>query len=212
MSPLRKKYDEAMQNFSRVLEYPWHDKHFYAAWCAQTYFYSRHVTRILLLAAAHTDMGSPALHKRFSAHSGEEKGHEVLAKNDAKDLGYDVQEIGEFPVTRGFYAHQYYTIEHVNSEALFGWILALEGLAMVHGKKWAKTIKASNSQAPTRFVDVHTDEDPGHVEAAFNVVAGFDAKHTPEIINNMKFTVEMYFQILNRCQEFMAQSAGRKAS
>ncbi len=208
---LKEKYEQAMREYRGVLEYPWHSAEFYAAWCAQTYYYTSHNTRILLLASAHTPMKMPALHRRFAAHSGEEKGHEVLAERDAKSLGFDVQKIGEFPVTRSFYATQYYTIAHIGVEALFGFILALEGLANEHGREWIKKIK-QNSNFPTSFLDVHADEDPDHVEKAFDQIKDFDPSTAQDILVNLDFTVKTYYKILDACRDYANSLKQRKAS
>jgi len=208
---LRAKYDESIERLGLMLDYPWDSPEFYAAWLTQSYYYSRRVTRILLLASANSTMEQQKVHRRMMTHASEEKGHELLAERDVKDLGYDVQSIGEFSVTRGFYATQYFTIEHVSPESLFGWILPLEGLAIHYGKEIWNRVK-SNTSAPTRFLDVHVNEDPDHVGSAFSTVNGMSAEHHAQICANMDFTVNTYFSILKNCREFAQQGQARIAT
>lgn len=207
---LKQKYDESIARLRGVLDYPWDNPEFYAAWLTQSYYYSRRVTRILLMASAHASMAASKLHRRMSIHAGEEKGHELLAERDVKDLGYTVEGIGEFPTTRGFYTTQYFTIQHVSPESLFGWIMPLEGLAIHYGRFVLERVKA-NPTAPTRFWDIHVDEDPDHVDSAFAAVEGFSQEHIEQICANMDFTVDMYFSILDKCKAFAESAKLRRA-
>lgn len=208
---LKKKYDECIERLGVITEYPWHEPAFYAAWLTQSYYYSRQVTRILLMASAHSPLENNLMHKRFDVHAGEERGHEALAERDVKDLGFDVKKIGEFPVTTGFYSTQYHIIQHISPEALFGWILPLEGIAIHYGKAVAEKA-AKKPGTPSRFFNVHVDEDPDHVESAFSVVKNFPPEAQEQVVRNMEFTVDMYIRILDCCREFSAQQKGRKAS
>jgi hypothetical protein len=208
---LKQKYDESIDRLRGVLDFPWATPEFYAAWLTQSYFYSQRVTRILLLASAYSPIAATKLHRRLHTHAGEEKGHELLAERDVKDLGFDVKEIGEFPVTRGFYSAQFFTIQHVSSESLFGWILPLEGLAIHYGKDLLALVKKSPT-TPSRFLDVHVNEDPGHVDSAFDTVEAFSADKHAQIVSNMEFTVDMYFQILQKCRSYADKGIRRKAS
>lgn len=198
---LKRKYDQSMDQLRGILDFPWHNREFYGAWLAQSYFYSRRVTRMLLLASAHTSLAKSKLHRRLATHASEEKGHDLLAERDIKDLGLDLQKIGEFPITKAFYGYQYFTIQNVSVESFFGWILVLEGLAITWGKEILRLVREAKS-APTRFLDIHVHEDPSHVSSAFDAVTNFDAACMPDLTANMGLTVDMYYQILCACKEF----------
>lgn len=208
---LKKKYEESIERFKAVLEYPWHNKEFYAAWLTQTYSYSRHVTRILMLASVKSPHENVKMHRRFHVHAGEENNHELLAERDVKDLGYDVKTIGEFPITNGFYATQYYTIEYVSPESLFGWILPLEGLALHYGQGMWDRVQQT-PKMPDRFLKVHVNEDPDHVASALKTVENFNPKQEEQVCKNIEFTVDTYFRIMEACKQYAAASKGKKAA
>lgn len=201
MSQLKECYEEEMKRLESMLTYPWHDQKFYASWLAQSYYYTRRGTRILLLAASHFNLDATQLHRRFIDHAREEKGHELLAVRDVVDLGQSVEQIGEYASTQAFYRAQYFTIQHQAPEVLFGWILVLEGMAITWGKMIRDRVVSSGKQIPTRFLDIHVDEDPDHVDKAFEVLkAPSVARFEREICENMAASTEQYLFILDQCR------------
>ena len=87
--------------------FPWTKRAAYMGWLAQTYYYVRHSTRLLAVAAGrfpHTRQGD-TLHLRFGAHIGEEKRHELLCVRDIQALGGSIEAIAEQPTTRMFMSH-----------------------------------------------------------------------------------------------------------
>lgn len=213
MQKIKDVYQDCMRDFEKVMSFPWKDPDFYAAWLAQTYYYTRRGTRILLLASAHFGVDQNPLHSRFSKHAQEEKGHEVLAQRDCAGLGHDVEEIGEFATTKAFYRTQYYTVQNEGAETLFGWILALEGLAVHWGEHMQKKVKEGDTARPTSFLDVHVGEDPDHIEVAFETLEKCDLKRFgPSIVENMKMSVDLYCAILQDCQKWSQQVKKGKAA
>lgn len=193
-------YKKSIENMANIMTFPWHDSSFYAAWLSQTYFYASRSTRLLLMAAAHMEMDLPVLHRRFSAHASEEKGHEVLARRDLEVLGYSLQKIREFPVTKAFYATQFYQVQNESAEILMGWILPLEGLAIENGAQIREIIVKAHPKAPTQFLNVHVDEDPDHLTSAFAALKTLPEGRQQAVIDNMTLTVDMYLKILEECK------------
>lgn len=209
---IQEKYEQKMKEFSFIMDYPWHDEKFYAAWLAQTYYYACHGPRILTMAAAHTPMDNNRLFRRFFEHAREEMGHETLAERDMQGIGYKPSDVGEFPVTQAFYQTQYHTIEHNGSGSLFGFILALEGAALVWGDKIRKAVQAGHPNYPVKFLDVHVEHDPDHVDKAFDILKLVPNMHEKDIMVGMDFTVELYRQILASCKEWASRQGKAKKS
>lgn len=210
---IKSKFDQKLSAFAAIRDYPWSNKEFYAAWLSQSFFYSRQVTRLLLSAASRFDLERGHLHKRFVDHAREEKGHEILATRDVADLGYRIEDIGEFSITRAFYQSQYFAVQSISPEALFGWILPLEGLAIAWGKEVRTLVKSQNEDRPTRFLDIHVDEDPDHVEKAMEILTSCElSRHEKAILDNMDFTVDLYFEILDGCEEWSRSGLQTKSA
>ena len=195
------KYKSVMKELEAMLSYPWQDPAFYAAWLTQSYYYTSKSTRLLLMAAARCEMNQPQLHRRFATHAGEEKGHDLLAIRDVKDLGYSVEQIGEFPITTAFYATQFHKIQSEPVDSFMGWILPLEGVAIEFGAKIRAKVKEGKSQLPSRFLDVHVDEDPDHMVSAFKVVEGLPKEKHAGLLQNMELTKDLYLSMLDECQK-----------
>jgi hypothetical protein len=199
---LSEAYRKEMLTTETILEFPWSDSGFYAAWLAQSCYYSSQATRILTLAAAHCPMSEQQLHRRFANHAREEQGHEILADRDVKDLGFTIEGIGEFSITEAFYKTQLYNIQTQGVRPFLGWVLYLEGLAVEFGKKIRERV--AEGKHPTRFLDIHVEEDPDHVEKALQFASTCNDEDLELLIRNMRFTREMYFKILRDCEHYAA--------
>lgn len=148
---------------------PWEDRAFYASYLAQTYYFVRHSTRLLAMASGHARQDQADLHRRFGSHIGEEKGHDLLALNDLKQLGYTEVE-SELAETRNLYEGQYYKVEKLDSAALLGYILALEGVASMICPDFIGRIYEAHGEKCAKFLKLHVEEDPDHVEKAFEQI------------------------------------------
>ena len=125
-------YKSQMQRLAEeIVKYPWESEQFYAEYLAQTYFFVRHSTRLLALAGARCDAATRnSLHLRFLKHASEEKNHELVVLKDLMALGYRIEEYNEAASTKALYATQFYNIDYISPESFFGYIFALEGVAM----------------------------------------------------------------------------------
>ena len=206
--------NEIKEAANHILSFPWENEEFYAHWLAQTYYYVSHSTRLLALSAARFGMDKDNLHQRFLKHCQEEKKHERLAVTDLQSLGKKLSDYPELSATCNFYQTQYYWIEHVAPETFFGYIIALEGLAVEVGERLNNKIKGCHVGKTSRFLEVHAGEDPDHLDKALEMIysdlhgsAGFDL-----VMKNFKQAVENYHDILRACQRASEGKTLRKVA
>lgn len=186
-----------------LLNAPWENKDFYAAWLAQSHYYIRHSTRLLALTGALMPISDNPMHNRFLKHCGEEKGHENLPVMDMKSVGRKLDDVPEFPSTQAFYQTQYYAIEHVDPYAFFGYTLFLESLACEYGPKMIDKIDKLHGPKALNFLSVHSDADIEHVREAMERVKMLPPEHLKTIQDNIRLCSAMYDQI---CQESLAHA------
>src|SRR5690606_22811487 len=111
------------------------------------------------------------------------------------------QDYPELPQTKTLYEIQYYKIEHIDPAALMGYILALETMAG-EDFKWMKDVLTGlYGKDCVKFVQVHADEDPDHIEKALQVIEGLDKKRLPEININIEQTALCYVDMLHACEK-----------
>jgi len=189
----------------------WSSVDAYGAWLTQTYHYVCHSTRLLALSAARFDLKQNKLHSRFIEHLREEKGHEILAINDLKQLGKTIHDFSEFTETSAFYKTQYYWIEHVSPLAFYGYILCLEGYAVHRGGHFFKKIVENFGDKHASFLKTHKDEDTGHLKKAFDQLKNLPESDLSYITQNFIESCDLYDAILHRVYEIQ-QAQLEKAS
>lgn len=166
---------------------PWDNKEFYANYIAQTFYYVRHSTRMLATSAGRLSYEQQqTLHLRFLKHLSEEAGHEKLAINDLKALGYTIDDFKELNATRCFYEPQYFKIEHKDPLAIMGYILYLEVLAQNICPPLSKKLTALYGKKAATFLIVHGEEDPHHVEEAQKMLATLPPEALAIITENLE--------------------------
>lgn len=189
-------YNAEIKKVRAVFEsVPWENPKVYAEFLAQTFFYATHTTRILALAGIRQPLENHDLHLRFLSHAGEERGHDKMLINDLKRLGRTLSEFKCAPATAALFQSQYYWIEHVNPNALFGYILLLEGLSLECGPHlYERTV--NSHKGSTTYLKVHIEEDEGHVELNFKNIEKMSAKDLEWIEENLRQTSEFYCGLL----------------
>lgn len=176
---------------------PWQDKKFYANWCAQTYYFVNHSTRLLAMVAAYVPPTGPqGVHQRFLKHAMEESGHETMAKKDVKKLGFELNQFKELTETKNFYQSQYYSIQHIHPASFFGYILCLEGVAVEQAGVVAEKVKNYHGKDIARFLDVHAGEDPAHLDKAFQSLKELDSGVQKLVMENFVRSCENYAHIM----------------
>jgi thiaminase len=210
MLPSYKPSVAAMSEAIRT--FPWENKEAYAQFLAQTYYYICHSTRLLAASAARFSQEDQGMHKRFLKHTDEENSHELLALRDLQKLGYKIKDFPELAQTKTLYEIQYFKIEHNDPASLMGYILALETMAG-HDFKWLKdkTTELYGKEC-VKFVQVHADEDPDHIEKALQVIEGLKAERLGAIDINIEQTAICYADMLNACKAKAVKQHVKKAA
>jgi pyrroloquinoline quinone (PQQ) biosynthesis protein C len=187
MDKLKLALEQAINHSKNSIEtMPWNSRNFYGNYLAQTFFYVRHSTRMLALSAGRlTYENQQGLHLRFLKHLSEEAGHEKLALNDLKAMGYSIDHFTELDPTRFFYESQYYKIEHRDPLAIMGYILYLEVLAQHVCPPLTKKITELYGKKAATFLLVHGEEDPHHVEEAQKLLASLPKEALVIITENL---------------------------
>ncbi|MCB0404321.1 MAG: iron-containing redox enzyme family protein [Bdellovibrionales bacterium] len=209
-----KKYSNScLETLCKEVEtFPWDNAFAYAHWLAQTYYYVSHSTRLLALGASRFPVAEDVFHQRFLAHAGEEKKHEFLALADLKTMGMEIDTLPEFSATRSFYQVQYYWIEHVSPKAFYGYIVMLEGLAVAKARWIENAVKPHFQQNVTRFLTVHANEDPGHLENAYAFISKLTANDKQRILLNFDQSLQLYSALLRQCEQAAQTTALRKSA
>jgi pyrroloquinoline quinone (PQQ) biosynthesis protein C len=210
---MKKLLSQAVQTMGDASNaFPWKDPAAYSDWLAQTYFYVRHSTRLLAVAAGRFghDPRGDALHHRFGHHMGEENRHELLALNDLKHMKTGTIELfTELPSTRSFYEVQYAKVVMQDPMALFGYILPLEILSAQHGRAACDAAKAAFGAPCVSFLKVHVEEDADHVEKALQALEGLSAREESLISASIEQTAYGYRSMLEQIVERSRANAGR---
>lgn len=194
MSEIQQVYTRVVQNMiDAIIALDLSNEENYRHWVAQTFFYTSHSEDLLKYYAQCAE--NPDVKARWSAHAQEEHGHENLALADLKGLGRSPDLYQEYASTRELYQSQYAIAEQTQGIANFGWAIALEGLAAGIPETYVNKIMNRYDKTCTRFVKVHTQEDPEHIVKALEVAEKMPGKEA--IINNIKLTGEIYIKILN---------------
>lgn len=209
-----KDLDHALEKMGKAFDQmPFENAAVYAGWLAQTYYFVCHSTRLLALSASRFDITQDELHYRFIDHCKEEKAHEKIAIKDIEALGFKFENFVELPQTQGFYQSQYYWIERVNPASFFGYILALEGGAIMFGKKLAERTAKAHGKKPTQFLAVHANEDIRHLKKAFEQLKNFDEKTQAVIWKNLETSIGLYISMLEAvAREFREIMPNKRAA
>lgn len=199
---MKSTYKEAMQKMAETItQLPWEDREFYANYLAQTYYFVSHSTRLLALGASRFNVAQREFHNRFLEHAKEEKNHEVSAQSDLRTLGKRLEDFPESAYTRALYATQYYNIEHIRPEMFFGYIVVLEGVAVEVFPKVYPTLEATYGKSACRFLKLHVDEDPDHIDKAFVQMERLDPALQQQISQEIQVSAEQYLAILRHAAQ-----------
>jgi hypothetical protein len=194
---VRDFFQTEIQSLSVLRDFPWHSKRAYGDFLAQTYYYVCHTTRLLAVCASRLGVEREKLHHRFLKHAAEERSHHLLAERDLAALGASLGDYPERALTAAMYETQYYRAEHHSPTTIFGYILTLEGLAVVYGPSVYAAVSSAHRDEASSFVRLHANEDPGHLESAFALLETLSPAETAAIQANFKFTRDLYRALLS---------------
>jgi hypothetical protein len=178
----------------------WTNKDFYSQWLAQSYYYTTYSTRMLAFAAGWTQNNEQSYYRRSLVHIAEEQGHDLIAINDLKNLDLNISQFSECGTTRSMWECQFYKIQKDPSN-LLGYILALETLAVKTFKEFNHELLKTYSDKATRFVKVHADDDPDHVEEALLQINKCTPEQQKNIMFNFEQTITMYSFMLQEIKQ-----------
>lgn len=203
-------YNELNEKYKKsFLSFPWGKSEYLAVWTAQTYFYTKHITRIMALCSAHCDFEKEEVHQFFIEHLREEMGHHRIAEKDLEKLGYNLALIPELPSTRLFYEPQYYRATR-DPLSFYGFGLMLEWLAIGLGTEIYAQVKKAGLES--NFLKIHIKEDADHSEHAEKLISKFDAAEMKKIEENCHQTFVSYDMILKESMEYVEKSKFKKTA
>jgi thiaminase len=175
-----------------IRAFPFGERRAYAQFLAQTRHYVVHTTRLLGVTASRIGEEREPLHVRFMQHAAEEKSHHRLAEHDLRKLGLDVSQFSELPVTKALYQTQYYRVEHEHPTSIFGYIFALEGLAVTHGAWIYESVVRAHGKEAATFVKLHAEDDVEHMAKTLDAVSQLPESELSAIRDNYLCTVALY--------------------
>lgn len=182
----------------------------YADFLAQTFYYVSHSTRLLALGAGLMKQNEGQYFRRFIKHINEESNHEILAQKDLEEIGFSLDDFKERAETKSLYEPQYYKIMQQDPMVFMGYILALEQFACVHFPKFLERINKEYAGKAVRFVKLHAEEDPDHVEKAIKFIESLSEERVKLVIENIEQTAISYANLCNACNESESISTNRQ--
>jgi hypothetical protein len=189
---MKQFFDHHAHDLDAIRGFPFEDPEAYAGFLAQTRHYVVHTTRLLGVTASRIGPEREKLHFRFMKHAAEERSHHLLAERDIVELHRDIADYPELPITTALYATQYFQVEHVEPTMIFGYIFALEGLAVLHGDWIYDRVSSTHGTAAATFVKLHANEDAGHMAKTFDAVARLTDREQDLIKKNFVDTCALY--------------------
>lgn len=178
------------------------DKEQYLDWLAQTYFFVVHSTSLLGYCLPH--LKNQQLRYHFEHHLSEESRHDLIVLKDLEKAGRHISDYQEYACTQAFYQSQYYRISFENGTSLLGYILFLEGIAVLWGGEVHQRIKTIHQHSDL-FLKVHAQEDPAHLDSAIKVIHSLPVEEQKDILKNLYYSYEMYNEILNKIKASKAK-------
>lgn len=203
---LKKAFNQYVDDLvARLEHFPWDNKDAYAYWLAQTYYFVRHTTVLLALSAAKFGNKNRKMQYATFKHIREELNHDLIPLEDLKALGTSIDKIPELEETSAFYQMQYYFIDHVHPIALYGYALALEGLAAKKGPALYEFLRQIHGEKATKFVKLHAIVDQDHFQQGLEDFSDVTPEEAECITQNLHQSARIYSLILDRiCAEVEA--------
>ena len=141
----------------------------YVRYLLNAYYYAQYSPKIMALAASrcidsHPDLGAYLLH-----HANEERGHDLWALEDLRDLGVNEAEARSarpVPACAAMVGYVHYVAGFSNPVGVFGWMYVLEAVGSDLGAVVADRLKTmvGGSTAGLRFVTGHGVTDVRHTD------------------------------------------------
>lgn len=182
---------------TKFMQFPWENREAYAEWMAQTYFFVRHSTTLICLAAVEFGANHREEHYHHLAHLKEELGHDLLLVRDLENMGRPVANFQELPETALFYQNQFHLVKK-NPASLMGYALLLEGVAAKYcGQLYEKIVKLYGPKCTT-FVNVHSHVDVDHFAAGSAEIKNVKPEDVPYVLQNLEQSYLLYTMMLDK--------------
>jgi hypothetical protein len=180
-----------------VDRFPWHSREHYGNWCAQTFYYVNHATRLLANAAARATHEESLLHQKCVEGISEEKDHENMALSDLTALGFNLSQFPELPMTSAYYQTLYFMTNHDGPISLIGYFLPLEGLAAKKLGHTLEYLEKTYGREATYFLRVHCKLDTRHFDEGCEFLETCTPKHLAVIHKAIVLSSRLYNGILH---------------
>lgn len=199
---IREHYKTAMADVCNKFDsLDWENRNVYGLFLTQAYGLVRHTTRLLSVCAGYCPFEYEDTHNRLIQHRQEESGHDKIALADLMALGVDLNQTPELDETRQLIQMQYDKMRDVSALSFFGYILLLEGLAVMKGDELQKRCAKTFGPRTTRFLALHADDDIEHIEKALSQIESFDADDQMAAMDNLRQSAAIYKLMLEHVTE-----------
>jgi hypothetical protein len=183
--------------YERLRRYPWAEPKLYAAWLSQTYFYVRQVSRVLAAAAVRTPLDEPEFHEHFLRAITEEKDHGIMALNDLRELGFEIEQFREQPLTKAFYQTLFFSIDTQGFPALLGYFFVLEGVAGARGTEIYRVLKEAYAGRAISFVEEHVILDAEHYPRSLAMLRGLRPDYLRVVLDSTQLAGPIYRHMID---------------
>lgn len=155
------------ENFEII---PWDNRVYYAEFLAQSYYQTSQTPRLEALAISQCSAKSNFFPLFLESFQGE-LGHESLALQDLKSLGYSIESFPELPATSSFYHSIFYFMNYESSLSILGYKIPLEGFACLDSQKlFYEKMLGLYGESSTSFLKVHDSEDVSHYKQGLEML------------------------------------------
>ncbi len=199
MNKLETANKEALSIAVSALDaFTWDSKSAYANWVKQTLDYSCHTVSLLSLMVARTDIRVDSdMHRSRIVHTNEEIGHDEWAKDDIAALGFSPGDFPELPETRMLWEPQFFKCDRLSVEAVYGYTIILEQLAVERGAQIAEQVsQLADGEQCNRFLSGHSIADVEHVAKDLQRISAFPECCHQDVSDNMYQTGIAYRNML----------------
>jgi hypothetical protein len=139
----------------------------YAMLLRELYFNTHENPEGLIVMASRFKGSQRKMNKKFIRHALTESGHDQMAADDLKTMGYEFEALKrERPLvtTEAFSAFPIFQVEHRNPISYLAYLYHLEQIAATRGKRLVDHLLSIGVPLKAMsFMVEHTDADPGHI-------------------------------------------------
>ncbi len=174
----------------------WENRHLYGDLLAQIFYYVDHATRVLAYAAVRTPVRDPELHNVFLKGISEEKNHEILAKNDLSQLGFNLKDFPERALTSCYYQTLYYNIDFHGPMALLGYFVPLEAVGPLKISPYLPLIRDYHGPKAASFLEEHCLLDQAHYKEGLEFLKTRSSADLDIVEKTARLSCEIFSKML----------------